>query len=173
MPYLEAPPPRRRRVSRAGHRAVAAALAAGALLAAVPGCQSAPSRPSPSSGAATTPPAGTFVTGAKATDDPCARVISAMGYLDALLVPEGEERRQRFEDAVRGRFGYLAGTIAEYGRRLPPAARPAADEIGGVSREMANARTERARRPGLLRDYRRAAHELTAACRASSPPPTG
>jgi len=113
------------------------------------------------------------VTGVKGVEDPCARVISAMGYLDALLVPEGEERRQRFESAVRGRFGYLAGTIAEYGHRLPMAARLAADEIGAISREMANARTERARRLDLLRDYRDAAREITAACGASSPPPTG
>lgn len=70
---------------------------------------------------------------------------------------------------MRGRFGYLAGTVAEYGRRLPAAAHAAADEIGGISDEMANARTGRARRTGLLRDYRRASRALTAACGAASP----
>jgi len=168
MPYpsSETSAPHRRPRTRLG--ALAAVLAAGTALAAVTGCQSAPPRPSP--GATATPPAGTYVTGAKSTDDPCARVISAIGYLDALLVPDGEDLSG---DAVRGRFGYLAGTIAEYGRRLPEAARPAAREIGAVSQEMAPARTARARRVALLRDYRRASRELTAACGSAAPPRTG
>lgn len=152
-------------------RALTAALIAVAALPVAGACQAspAPERPpqaSPAPETARQAAGGTYVTGAKATDDPCARVVSAIGYLDPLLLPEGEEERQGYDDAVRGRFGYLVGTIREYGARLPGAARDAAREAGDVAQTLSDSRTEDRIRPGLLRDYRAAARGVAAGCAA-------
>ncbi|MEV5411799.1 hypothetical protein AB0K60_23540 [Thermopolyspora sp. NPDC052614] len=159
-------------------RVLACALLAVVVLPPVAACQSSSPRadghagsPSPSARTDTTGTtgstgvaAGTYVTGAKITDNACARVISAIGYLDPLLLPSGEEKRQRYDDAVRGRFGYVAGTIAEYGSRLPDQAREAARQVGEISETMSSASTEDDRRPGLMRDYRKASQAIATAC---------
>ncbi|MDF2712303.1 MAG: hypothetical protein K0R62_7955 [Nonomuraea muscovyensis] len=44
--------------------------------------------------------AGRYSTGGDPSDDPCARVVSAIGYADLLLEPRGAEEAQNFESAA-------------------------------------------------------------------------
>ncbi|MCG5212485.1 hypothetical protein [Streptosporangium sp. KLBMP 9127] len=101
---------------------------------------------------------------AAAQDTPCARVVSALGFADLLLAPEGQERRQSFDDAVRGRLAYVEGVLLEYGSRLPPEVLPHEAELRRTTRGLAPAATPRGERIRLLKDYRTAAGAVRRAC---------
>ncbi|OPG11441.1 hypothetical protein [Microbispora sp. GKU 823] len=105
-----------------------------------------------------------YVTGAKAGDDPCARVVSAIGYLGLSLLPAGQEEAQHWDGDVRGRFGYLRGTLEMYGPRLPASASAAVATIDGVAETLSRADTAGSRRPDLLRRYRKASAAVLTAC---------
>ncbi|MEW9531433.1 hypothetical protein [Microbispora sp. NPDC049125] len=108
-----------------------------------------------------------YVTGAETADDPCARVVSAIGYLGLSLLPPGREDAQHWDGDVRGRFGYLRGTLEMYATRLPRKTSGAASDIDRVAGLLSQADTGASRRPGLLRVYRKASGTITAACGAS------
>ncbi|WP_182904755.1 hypothetical protein [Microbispora sp. H13382] len=147
-----------------------AALVVAALAAGLSACQAPSSGPrtspaSPDSPAASPAATGAiYVTGAKAGDDPCARVVSAIGYLGLSLLPPGQEEAQHWDGDVRGRFGYLRGTLEMYGPRLPAPAKDAVAAVDGVARTLSRAGTAASRRPGLLRRYRAASAAVLAAC---------
>jgi hypothetical protein len=121
---------------------IRAALVVSALAACLSACQSPSPEPTTPVGAAPSTAVSTavsaassatgtvggavYVTGAKAGDDPCARVVSAIGYLGLSLLPAGQEKAQHWDGDVRGRFGYLRGTLAMYGPHLPASASAAA-----------------------------------------------
>lgn len=155
-----------------GRRALALSVLAAAVLPAVAACQGAPSAGGPvasasgsASGTRTTTVSGaTYVTGAKVSDDACARVVSAIGYLDPLLLPPGQEDRQKYSEAVRGRFGYLRGTLDMYAPHLPLSLAEPAAAMSRVSGTLADSATESSARPALLREYREAATTTMDAC---------
>ncbi|MEU6425175.1 hypothetical protein ABZ860_04695 [Microbispora sp. NPDC046973] len=105
-----------------------------------------------------------YVTGAKAGDDPCARVVSAIGYLGLSLLPPGQEKAQHWDGDVRGRFGYLRGTLEMYGPRLPASASAAVTTIDGLAETLSRADTAGSLRPDLLRRYRKASAAVLSAC---------
>ncbi|MDF5755965.1 hypothetical protein [Spongiactinospora sp. TRM90649] len=110
------------------------------------------------------PTNGPYMVGADPADDPCARVVSAIGFADSVLEPAGEERRQNFDAAVRGRLAYVEGVVREYGPRLPERARrfevPLRDATDGLS-PAATPREEQLR---LLKQYRSAAQGVRRTC---------
>ncbi|HEY9521706.1 MAG TPA: hypothetical protein VIR33_00590 [Thermopolyspora sp.] len=161
-------------------RVLAASILAGFALPAIAACQSSSSAPGPAgtdamphkasitaSGTRTSVvpvSGGTYVTGAKITDNACARVVSAIGYLEFLLVPRGQEVRQGYPDDVRGRFGYLHGTLDMYGDRLPTAVTGTATTVNRLARTLSAVDTKPAARPGLLRGYRENSDAIIATC---------
>lgn len=102
--------------------------------------------------------------GAAPGDDPCTRVLSALGFADLLLLPAGQEEHQNFDDAVRGRLAYVQGVVLQYGSRLPAEVH----DDGAALRRTANALTPAAipheEQIRLLREYRRAEKAVRAAC---------
>ncbi|GAA4598614.1 hypothetical protein GCM10023194_76560 [Planotetraspora phitsanulokensis] len=145
------------------------ALAVTALTIALTACQSTPH----DSSAESASPAGTggtstdeavYVTGAKPGDDACTRVVSAIGYLELSLLPAGQEDAQRYDGDVRGRFGYVRGTLAMYGPHLPASLAGPAATIEEVGTPLSAAATDPAQRPALLREYRQASHAITSTC---------
>jgi hypothetical protein len=159
----------------------AAALVVTAVAAPLSACQSPAAGPPPASSSHGTPPAATggsspsgtisagadavYVTGARPDDGACPRVVSAIGYLGLSLLPEGQEDAQHWDGDVRGRFGYLRGTLQMYGPRLPASLSDETATIDRVAGVLTNAGTDPAIRPGLLREYRKASDAVTAACR--------
>lgn len=76
--------------------------------------------------------AGRYSTGGDPSDDPCARVVSAIGYADLLLEPRGAEEAQNFESAVPGSPGGGSGRHAAVRPRpapLPGSGRPGAGDL--------------------------------------------
>ncbi|MEU7885330.1 hypothetical protein AB0B54_07500 [Microbispora bryophytorum] len=150
------------------------ALVVSALAVGLSACQSPSPRPSASPPAVSsgttasgTTASGTtsgavYVTGAKAGDDPCARVVSAIGYLGLSLLPAGQEEAQHWDGDVRGRFGYLRGALAMYGPHLPASA-PVAT-VDGLAETLSRAGTAGSRRTDLLRRYRKASAAVLSAC---------
>ncbi|MFD0660087.1 hypothetical protein [Thermocatellispora tengchongensis] len=124
--------------------------------------QSSPAGASPSASAATSD--GTYVVGADPADDPCARVVSALGYVEPLLLPPGQEEEQRFDDAVRGRLAYVEGVLLEYGPRLPAGAKEGEAALRRTTRGLAPAATPREEQVRLLREYREAEKSVRDAC---------
>ncbi|WP_203880488.1 hypothetical protein [Planotetraspora kaengkrachanensis] len=144
------------------------ALAVTALTIALTACQSTPhdgqaARSAPPAGGASTDEA-VYVTGARPGDDACARVVSAIGYLELSLLPAGQEDAQRYDGDVRGRFGYVRGTLAMYGPHLPASLAGPAATIEEVGTPLSTADTDPARRPALLREYRDASQVITSTC---------
>jgi hypothetical protein len=148
------------------------ALAVTALTIVLSACQSTPhDTPARSSSSATTAGAGgasagkaVYVTGAKPGDDACARVVSAIGYLELSLLPAGQEDAQRYDGDVRGRFGYVRGTLAMYGPHLPASLAGPAATIEEVGTPLSTAATDPSKRPALLREYRKASRTITSTC---------
>lgn len=154
-------------MSRMTRTPLRAALVVAALAAGLSACQAPPPGPPASSASPAASPAATgaiYVTGAEAGDDPCARVVSAIGYLGLSLLPPGREEAQHWDGDVRGRFGYLRGTLEMYGPRLPASAADAVAAVDGVAETLSRAGTAASRRPGLLRRYRAASDAVLAAC---------
>ncbi|XVQ88950.1 hypothetical protein ACQP2K_16505 [Microbispora siamensis] len=152
-----------------------AALVVSALAIGLSACQSpspestasagAASSAAPATGAASGKTSGAvYVTGAKAGDDACARVVSAIGYLGLSLLPAGQEEAQHWDGDVRGRFGYLRGTLEMYGPHLPASASAAVATIDGLAQTLSRADTAGSRRPDLLHRYRKASAAVLTAC---------
>jgi hypothetical protein len=105
-----------------------------------------------------------YVTGAGPDDDACTRVVSAIGYLELSLLPSGQEDAQRYDGDVRGRFGYVRGTLAMYGPHLPASLAGPVATIEEVGTPLSTAATAPSTRPALLREYRKASRTITSAC---------
>ncbi|MEV1199880.1 hypothetical protein [Microbispora rosea] len=148
------------------------ALVASALAVGLSACQSPSPEPDASPGAVVSSintaygktSGAVYVTGAKAGDDPCARVVSAIGYLGLSLLPAGQEDAQHWDGDVRGRFGYLRGTLAMYGPHLPASASAAVTTIDGLAETLSRAGTAGSLRTDLLRRYRKASAAVLTAC---------
>ncbi|WP_203970652.1 hypothetical protein [Planotetraspora silvatica] len=139
------------------------------LSACLSACQSAPhgARTGSASSTATTGSSAdraVYVTGAGPDDDACTRVVSAIGYLELSLLPAGQEDAQRYDGDVRGRFGYVRGTLAMYGPHLPASLAGPAATIEEVGTPLSTAGTDPSTRPALLREYRKASRSITSAC---------
>ena len=105
-----------------------------------------------------------YSTGGDPTDDPCARVVSAIGYADLLLEPKGQEERQNFEDAVIGRLAEAYGITAEFAGRLPGSLQPAAETVKSATARLSKSDVPRERQVALLKQYRAAADQIVAGC---------
>jgi hypothetical protein len=109
-------------------------------------------------------PAARYLVGADPADDPCARIVSAIGYADQLLRPAGEEDGQDFGEGVRGRLAYIQGVVLEYGPRLPE--NLLADEavVQRTTHDLSPAGTPKDEQIRLLREYRSAAESIKKGC---------
>ncbi|MFI7634590.1 hypothetical protein [Nonomuraea sp. NPDC049400] len=106
-----------------------------------------------------------YSTGGDPTDDPCARVVSAIGYAGLLLEPKGQEDRQNFEDALIGRLAEARGITLEYGDRLPQSLHGAAERVKTATGGLSKGDLPRERQVALLKQYRVAADEIVAGCK--------
>ncbi|WP_218009409.1 hypothetical protein, partial [Herbidospora cretacea] len=126
-------------------------LLAALSLAALAACASAP--PSPPPAAAST---DMYVTGADPADDPCARVVSALGFAEHTLNPAGQEDSQEFGEGVRGRIAYVEGVVLSYGARLPAELAEHTATLRRTSRELAPAATPHDKAVASLKEWRAA-----------------
>ncbi|TXK41812.1 hypothetical protein [Nonomuraea sp. C10] len=110
------------------------------------------------------PAAGAYSTGGDPGDDPCARVVSAIGYAGLLLQPAGEEDAQRFEDAVLGRLAEVRGITLQFGPRLPASLGGAVRTVEATTQDLSVASLPRARQVALLKEYRAAAGRIEEGC---------
>ncbi|MBB6343896.1 hypothetical protein AB0C18_29480 [Nonomuraea muscovyensis] len=108
--------------------------------------------------------AGRYSTGGDPSDDPCARVVSAIGYADLLLEPRGAEEAQNFESAVLGRLAEARGVTLQYGPALPPSLAPAVRALETSTSGLSRADVPRERQVRLLREYRAAAEQIRTGC---------
>lgn len=108
--------------------------------------------------------AGRYSTGGDPTDDPCARVVSAIGYAGLMLKPKGQEDTQYFEDAVLGRLAEVRGITLQFGERLPQSLGTAVHTVESTTAGLSRADVPRERQVKLLKEYRVAADEITAGC---------
>jgi hypothetical protein len=108
--------------------------------------------------------AGKYSTGGDPTDDPCARVVSAIGYAGLMLKPKGQEESQKFEDAVLGRLAEARGITLEFGDRLPRSLGTAVHTVETTTAGLARADVPRRRQVALLKQYRVAADQIVAGC---------
>ncbi|HUR08129.1 MAG TPA: hypothetical protein VM347_36695 [Nonomuraea sp.] len=109
--------------------------------------------------------AGRYSTGGDPTDDPCARVVSAIGYAGLMLKPKGQEDTQKFEDAVLGRLAEVRGITLQFGERLPQSLGTAVHTVESTTAGLSRADVPRERQVALLKRYRVAADEITAGCK--------
>ncbi|MGN9780248.1 hypothetical protein ACTMTF_02390 [Nonomuraea sp. ZG12] len=109
-------------------------------------------------------PGGMYSTGGDTADDPCARVVSAIGYAGLLLGPEGSEQEQEFEDALLGRLSEVRGITLQYGSRLPASLSPAVRTVQTATEGLARADVPRQRQVALLKRYRAAAGQIRTGC---------
>ncbi|MFG1944473.1 hypothetical protein [Nonomuraea sp. NPDC048826] len=107
---------------------------------------------------------GSYSTGGDPDDDPCARVVSAIGYADLLLKPAGEEDAQHFEDAVLGRLAEVRGITLQFGPRLPGSLGGAVRTVESTTEGLSKADVPRSRQVSLLKEYRAAAGRIERAC---------
>ncbi|MGN9839373.1 hypothetical protein ACTMTI_14755 [Nonomuraea sp. H19] len=105
-----------------------------------------------------------YSTGGDPADDPCARVVSAIGYAGLMLEPKGQEDRQNFEDAVIGRLAEARGITLEYGGRLPGSLQGAVERVKTATAGLSRNDVPRERQVALLKQYRAAADEIVAGC---------
>ncbi|MEU4577732.1 hypothetical protein ACBI99_04145 [Nonomuraea sp. ATR24] len=111
------------------------------------------------------PSTGTYSTGGDPDDDPCARVVSAIGYAGLLLEPAGHEDEQDFQDAVIGRLAEVHGITRQFGPRLPDSLGTAVRTVESTTADLSKSRTPRERQVALLKRYRAAAGQIEAGCR--------
>ncbi len=128
----------------------------------ITGCSEASNPPSAASG----PAPATASPTPSPTEDGCARVVSAIGFAEFLLQPKGKEDQQVFDNAVRGRLAYVEGTVVRFGRYLPADLRPLGETLRDEAKRGANAHISQAEQVTALREYRKTADELIAACRS-------
>jgi hypothetical protein len=105
-----------------------------------------------------------YSTGGDATDSPCARVVSSIGYAGLMLEPKGREERQNFEDAVIGRLAEVRGITLEFGPRLPGALQDAVKAVETATAGLSRNDVPRERQVALLKEYRAAADRIVAGC---------
>ncbi|MEZ0071777.1 hypothetical protein [Planotetraspora sp. GP83] len=141
-------------------RTAARLLPAGFTLLALAACGS--SVPPPVAKSAS--PAARYVVGADPGDDPCARIVSAIGFADALLRPPGEEDRQEFDEGVRGRIAYVEGVVLEYGPRLPGQLLEYEARLRETTHGLVPAATRPEDQVRLLKEYRAAADSVKKGC---------
>ncbi|MEV0344239.1 hypothetical protein AB0H88_00635 [Nonomuraea sp. NPDC050680] len=108
--------------------------------------------------------AGKYSTGGDPTDDPCARVVSAIGYVGLMLKPKGQENTQNFEDALLGRLAEARGITLQFGGRLPQSLGTAVRTVESTTAGLSRADVPRERQVALLTRYRIAADEIVAGC---------
>jgi hypothetical protein len=138
-----------------------------ALLAGLPGLAACDDSAAP----ATAPTATATATASAApSEDGCARIVSAIGFADFVLLPSGREAEQSFDSAVRGRLAYVEGTVVLFGEYLPADLRDTAETLREAVKRLVAAKTPRAEQVAALKDYRQAAAELLAACGATGSP---
>ncbi|WP_214317513.1 hypothetical protein [Nonomuraea sediminis] len=106
-----------------------------------------------------------YSTGGDPDDSPCARVVSAIGYVGLMLNPRGQEDSQKIEDALLGRFGELRGITLQFGPRLPESLQPAVQTIKTTTAGLARADVPRPRQIALIKQYRPAADQIVADCK--------
>lgn len=104
-----------------------------------------------------------------ASEDGCARVVSAIGFAEFLLVPKGKENQQVFDDGARGRLAYVEGTVVLFGKYLPADLRGQGQTLARAAKRAADKKISQADRVEALREYRKTADELIAACKARTP----
>ncbi|WP_143590183.1 hypothetical protein [Thermoactinospora rubra] len=105
-----------------------------------------------------------YSTGGNTSDSPCARVASAIGYAELMLVPPGQEERQNFEDAVISRIAEVNGITAEFADRLPAQAREPATQVRQAASALSKGDVPHDRQVRLLKQYRAATGRLQQAC---------
>jgi len=110
------------------------------------------------------PTGGTYSTGGDPADEPCARVVSVIGYAGLLLEPEGREEEQNFEDAVLGRLAEVRGTTLQFGPRLPSSLAPAVSTVQEATRTLSTTEMPHGRQVALLKQYRSAAAQIEEGC---------
>lgn len=108
-----------------------------------------------------------FATGGDADDDPCTRIVSAIGYAGLLLAAAGQEDSQNFEDAVIGRLAELQGIILTYGPGMPAELAEPVATVTRTSKALSNGRLPRDEQVKLLKEYRPAADAVVAGCAAA------
>lgn len=96
----------------------------------------------------------------------CARIVSAVGWADFMLVSPGHERNQDFRSGVRGRLAYVEGAVVQSGDDLPPRAVGPAQELRIQARRVVDTDASRAAQVAGLRAYHRAVRDLNDACDA-------
>ncbi|GIH26350.1 hypothetical protein Aph01nite_46600 [Acrocarpospora phusangensis] len=109
-------------------------------------------------------PARQFATGGDPDDDPCARVVSAIGYAGLLLVPEGQEDTQNFEDAVIGRLAELQGIVLTYGPAMPAGLAEPVATVTRTTKALSDGHLPRDQQVELLKEYRPAADSVVSGC---------
>ncbi|MGP3955114.1 hypothetical protein ACTWPT_03880 [Nonomuraea sp. 3N208] len=116
------------------------------------------------------PSTAKYSTGGDPADDPCARVVSAIGYAGLMLEPKGQEDGQNFEDAVIGRLAEARGITLEFGDRLPRSLQGAVARFETATAGLSRSDVPRERQVALLKQYREAADEIVAGCEGSRTP---
>ncbi|GAA1012433.1 hypothetical protein Aple_007300 [Acrocarpospora pleiomorpha] len=109
-------------------------------------------------------PATRFATGGDPDDDPCARIVSAIGYAGLLLSPAGQEDDQNFEDAVIGRLAELQGIILTYGPAMPADLAVPVETVTRTTKALSDGRLPRDQQVKLLKEYRPAADSVVSGC---------
>lgn len=138
-------------------RVALAAVAASMLLT---GCSA--GRPDVPNSPATTPAAQTPT---EEAPESCIAVQSAVRYAEQLMVTYGQESRQNYEGALRGRISYVVGTIERVHDDLPGAARDEADRVHQLGIKAASVAAIRdPDRASLLYRYRTATRRFHVAC---------
>ncbi|TQS22894.1 hypothetical protein [Microbispora hainanensis] len=112
-------------------------------------------------------PVARYLVGADPSDDPCVRIVSAIGYAEPLLVPAGEEDTQEFSEGVRGRLAYVHGVVLEYGPRLPRELLPYESVLTTTTDRLSPAATPFDRQVRALKEYRAASAAVKKGCPAS------
>ncbi|WP_062432237.1 hypothetical protein [Herbidospora daliensis] len=105
-----------------------------------------------------------YVTGADPADDPCDRVVSALGFAEHVLEPAGQEESQQFGEGVRGRIAYVEGVILSYGEKLPAGLAEHTATLKRTIRVLAPAATPHAEAVAALKEWRAAATAIEDAC---------
>jgi hypothetical protein len=109
-------------------------------------------------------PASRFATGGDPDDDPCARIVSAIGYAGLLLAPAGQEDTQNFEDAVIGRLAELQGIILTYGPAMPAELAAPVETVTRTTKALSDGHLPRDQQVRLLKEYRPAADSVVNGC---------
>lgn len=139
-----------------------------ALVAGMAGC-SGEDAPAAAPGAPGPTPSVTLSAAVTVKENGCARLLSAIGYADLVLLPAGREDEQSFDSAVRGRLAYVEGTVVLYREFLPPNARELAETLRQEVKRLVSAKTPRAEQVAALKDYRETVRQVVAACRVIRP----